>query len=107
MMLGDGLDGEWDSSLEMDQTLEQIDRAELTRLFHEFSAQYSQINDTNQKIIFKQFFSLQNKVNADLLESCYASKLPIKQEPVESTVQLKDLLAVAEPFKLQSPLPLL
>lgn len=58
MMLGEGLCGEWDSSMEADQSLELMDRAELTRLFNQFSAEYSSINDTNQKILFKQFFSI-------------------------------------------------
>jgi hypothetical protein len=38
MMLGEGLCGEWDSSMEADQSLELMDRAELTRLFNQFSA---------------------------------------------------------------------
>ena len=69
MMLGDALAGEWDSSFDTDQSLEHMERTDLQRVADEFNSQYQAISDTNQRILFKQFFALQHKVNADLLES--------------------------------------
>jgi hypothetical protein len=37
-MLGDGLCGDWDSSLEADQSLEQLDRTELQPIVDQFIA---------------------------------------------------------------------
>lgn len=69
ILLGEGCPGgEWDSSMETDQSLEQLDRTALQHVVEKFTREVEGIEDTNQKILFRQFFAIQHKVSAEMLE---------------------------------------
>ncbi|TNV83451.1 hypothetical protein FGO68_gene2040 [Halteria grandinella] len=65
-MLKEQMD-QWDS--ELDETLQDCDSDHIKSLQTEFFNIYSQINDLNDKIIYKQLFSLQHNINTRLLDS--------------------------------------
>ena len=60
---------EWDSMLEADVTRDKIDPADLEQIQKQFADQYGAIRDSNQKILFRQFFAIQHKINSNLLKS--------------------------------------
>ena len=60
---------EWDSMLDADITRDKIDPHDLEVIQKKFADQYGAIRDSNQKILFRQFFALQHKINQNLLNS--------------------------------------
>ena len=49
---------EWDSMLDADITRDKIDPHDLEVIQKQFAEQYGEIRDSNQKILFRQFFAI-------------------------------------------------
>ena len=101
---------EWDSMLELDITRDGIDPTDLEMIQRQFADEYGEIRDSNQKILFRQYFAIQHKINSNLLKSnintasgtakkVFHSHNPSRIEEKKSPMQQPLLSSLAETAK--------
>lgn len=107
--------GDWDSQLEADTSVQQITTEERLRLQSQYEEHCKGLQSKDQRILFKQFFALQNRVNTSMLNSVvhgyasvnsdYCTPNATKKRAKKTDIAEEIMKIQEDALGLQSPLP--